>query len=605
MFSLCAFSLCFLSVCFLFVCFPSVCFLSVCFPSVGFLSVFSVCVFSICVFSLCVFSLCVFCLCFLSMCSLCVFCLCVFCLCVFSLFSLCVFCLCVFCLCVFSLCFALESQIKDEQPSGSLPSPPVPSGRLPAPAVGRYLKPADLPAPGRLPAIKRRCLLRVVKTGDVLYYEVENNRMIHFRECSKLSEMISADDNRQIVVVQACLCLRAVWHRGPCPRLLPRQAGHCPPHSAPSFIFWWAIWHGSWLSLVHRGKYGSWCKCCKLEEVWLRSFTAIWLVALNWGIWRTRCCSLVFSLCCFLSVRSLVLQCGREVMWGSVVEKCCREVLCFLFVFSPCAFSLCMFSVCVSPERRFVAGFFRRLLAYLTPHISYTYPSPHTYPFQTYPTNTYPFKTYPTNTYPCDAYPHISHTYIQSKRIPPIRIRSTRIRPTRIHACVSTNTYPLISLHQQVHCVLQFRVALVCVFVLCFAIQGCAGLRIRIVFCNSGLRWSAYSYCVLQFRVALVCAFLLCFAIQGCAKTTKTPPQKHYQKNTTTPAQKHHHKNTTTPPQKHHHKNTPQKHHHTTTKTPPQEHHQKNTTTPPWIEKTPCVGLSFFLARVWSSFDVF
>ena len=80
----------------------------------------------------------------------------------------------------------------------------------------------------------------------------------------------------------------------------------------------------------------------------------------------------------------------------------------------------------------------------------------------------------------------------------------------------------------QLHCVLQLRVALVCVFLwrfatqgcvflLCFAIQGCAGLRILIVFCNSGLRWSAYSYCDLQLRVALVRVFLFCFAIQGCA----------------------------------------------------------------------------------------
>ena len=29
----------------------------------------------------------------------------------------------------------------------------------------------------------------------------------------------------------------------------------------------------------------------------------------------------VFSLCCFLAVRSLVVQCGREVLWGSNVEK--------------------------------------------------------------------------------------------------------------------------------------------------------------------------------------------------------------------------------------------------------------------------------------------
>ena len=96
------------------------------------------------------------------------------------------------------------------------------------------------------------------------------------------------------------------------------------------------------------------------------------------------------------------------------------------------------------------------------------------------------------------------------------------------------------------YCVLQFRVALVSVVLLCFAIQGCAGLcilfafcksglrssayshcvfaiqgcailRILTVLCNSGLRLSAYSHCVLQFRVALVCVCLLCFAIQGCA----------------------------------------------------------------------------------------
>ena len=152
----------------------------------------------------------------------------------------------------------------------------------------------------------------------------------------------------------------------------------------------------------------------------------------------------------------------------------------------------------IFPERRFVAGFFRRLLAYLPPHISHTYLTPHisyTYPsHRTYPThihskrivpirippmcilskrlhqqvcNTYPSNTYPTSTYPCYAYPfnaypfkrcasagivnvshqyishqYISHTYpthIHSKRnppirIPPIRIRSTRIPPVRIHA---------------------------------------------------------------------------------------------------------------------------------------------------------------------------
>ena len=67
------------------------------------------------------------------------------------------------------------------------------------------------------------------------------------------------------------------------------------------------------------------------------------------------------------------------------------------------------------------------------------------------------------------------------------------------------------------YCVLQLRIALVCVLLLSFATQGCAGLHILIVFCNSGLPWSAYSYCVLQFRVPLVCVVLLRFALQGCA----------------------------------------------------------------------------------------
>ena len=111
------------------------------------------------------------------------------------------------------------------------------------------------------------------------------------------------------------------------------------------------------------------------------------------------------------------------------------------------------------PERRFVAGFFRRLLAYLTPHISHTYLTPHISHTYLTPHISHTYLT-----------PHISHTYpshhtypthIHSKRIPPIRIppiriRSTRIPPVRIHAmwsfqnvCISrfcntypTNTYP-------------------------------------------------------------------------------------------------------------------------------------------------------------------
>ena len=74
------------------------------------------------------------------------------------------------------------------------------------------------------------------------------------------------------------------------------------------------------------------------------------------------------------------------------------------------------------PERRFVAGFFRRLLAYLTPDIAHTYPSHHTYPT------------------------HIHSKRIPPIRIPPIRIRSTRIPPVRIHSLRIHSK----GLHQQV-----------------------------------------------------------------------------------------------------------------------------------------------------------
>ena len=82
------------------------------------------------------------------------------------------------------------------------------------------------------------------------------------------------------------------------------------------------------------------------------------------------------------------------------------------------------------------------------------------------------------------------------------------------------------------------------VVLLCFEIQGCADLRILIVLCNSGVRWSVYSFCVLQFRVAMVCVVSLCFAIQGCAglrilfvlcnTKTQTQSQKHKNTNTNT-----------------------------------------------------------------------
>ena len=101
---------------------------------------------------------------------------------------------------------------------------------------------------------------------------------------------------------------------------------------------------------------------------------------------------------------------------------CIQQILGIFFWKKPDVFTFKELLLLFFPERRFVAGFFRRLLAYLTPDISHTYPSHHTYP-----------------------------THIRSKRIPPIRIpprriRSTRIPPVRIHSMrIHSN-----GLHQQV-----------------------------------------------------------------------------------------------------------------------------------------------------------
>ena len=127
---------------------------------------------------------------------------------------------------------------------------------------------------------------------------------------------------------------------------------------------------------------------------------------------------------------------------------------------------------------------------YLTPHISHTYPSHHTYPTHihskrippirippirippirvrstrippvrihamrihskrlhqqvcnTYPTNTYPCYTYPFNAYPFKrcasagianvSHQYISHQYVSSTRIPPVRIHSMRIHSKSLH----------------------------------------------------------------------------------------------------------------------------------------------------------------------------
>ena len=72
------------------------------------------------------------------------------------------------------------------------------------------------------------------------------------------------------------------------------------------------------------------------------------------------------------------------------------------------------------PERRFVAGFFRRLLAYLTPHISHTYPAHHTYPthihskriHHTYPTHIQHIAHIPHISIPNVSHPYVSHQYV-------------------------------------------------------------------------------------------------------------------------------------------------------------------------------------------------
>ena len=61
------------------------------------------------------------------------------------------------------------------------------------------------------------------------------------------------------------------------------------------------------------------------------------------------------------------------------------------------------------PKRRFVAGFFRGLLAYII-H-AYQRASFHTYCFNTHPFNTYRFNTYPFNTHPVHAYPFNTYPF--------------------------------------------------------------------------------------------------------------------------------------------------------------------------------------------------
>ena len=123
------------------------------------------------------------------------------------------------------------------------------------------------------------------------------------------------------------------------------------------------------------------------------------------------------------------------------------------------------------PERRFVAGFFRRLLAYLTPHISHTYPAHHTYPthihskriHHTYPTHIQHIAHIPHISIPNVSHPYVSHQYVSMQcvsiqkvviRIPPITTHIPYISSTSYIShtypfqtypfqTYPTNTYPL------------------------------------------------------------------------------------------------------------------------------------------------------------------
>ena len=123
------------------------------------------------------------------------------------------------------------------------------------------------------------------------------------------------------------------------------------------------------------------------------------------------------------------------------------------------------------PERRFVAGFFRRLFAYLTPHISHTYPAHHTYPthihskriHHTYPTHIQHIAHIPHISIPNVSHPYVSRQYVSMQcvsiqkvviRIPPITTHIPYISSTSYIShtypfqtypfqTYPTNTYPL------------------------------------------------------------------------------------------------------------------------------------------------------------------
>ena len=113
------------------------------------------------------------------------------------------------------------------------------------------------------------------------------------------------------------------------------------------------------------------------------------------------------------------------------------------------------FQIFFIPERRFVAGFFRRLLAYLTPHISHTYPAHFTYPthihfkriHHTYPTHIQHIAHIPHISIPNVSHTYVSHQYVSMQcvsiqkvviRIPPITTNIPYISSTSY----ISHTYP-------------------------------------------------------------------------------------------------------------------------------------------------------------------
>ena len=159
---------------------------------------------------------------------------------------------------------------------------------------------------------------------------------------------------------------------------------------------------------------------------------------------------------------------SKICMWSAWWYSECSEISCDKLRWSWWFF--CMF-LGVFPERRFVAGFFRRLFAYLTPHISHTYPAHHTYPthihskriHHAYPTHIQHIAHIPHISIPNVSHPYVSHQYVSMQcvsiqkvviRIPPITTHIPYISSTSYIShtypfqtypfqTYPTNTYPL------------------------------------------------------------------------------------------------------------------------------------------------------------------